>query len=75
VRAEILLNRYAMESLIEWNPVSERITITRCKTKITNVTAIHCYTPIEVTEFNIKEEFYLHLNGALEKFPKRETKF
>jgi hypothetical protein len=32
--------------------------IARFKAKIRNVAVIQCYAPTEVTELNIKEEFY-----------------
>jgi len=61
-RVDILMNKEARRSLMEWTPISERITLARFKTKIRNVTIIQCYAPTETTDKDMREKFYQQLH-------------
>ena len=59
----LLLSKDAAKSLIEWEPVSERIITARFTSKGRNITIIHCYAPTNSAEFEEKETFYQHLQS------------
>ena len=68
----LLLSKDAAKSLIEWEPVSERIITARFTSKGRNITIIHCYAPTNSAEFEEKETFYQHLQTVTQKLPKRD---
>ena len=67
----LLLSKDAAKSLIEWEPVSERIITARFTSKGRNITIIHCYAPTNSAEFEEKET-YQHLQTVTQKLPKRD---
>ncbi|KAI0224962.1 hypothetical protein LSAT2_024073 [Lamellibrachia satsuma] len=68
----LLLSKDAAKSLIEWEPVSERIITARFTSKGRNITIIHCYAPTNSAEFEEKETFYQYLQTVTQKLPKRD---
>ena len=50
----LLLSKDAEKSLIEWEPVSERIITARFTSKGRNITIIYCYVPTNSAEFEEK---------------------
>ena len=68
----LLLSKDAAKSLIEWEPVSERIITARFTSKGRNITIIHCYAPTKSAEFEEKETFYQHLQTVTQKLTKRD---
>ena len=62
----MLLSKDATKSLVEWEPVSERIITARFTSKGRNITIIYCYAPTNSAEFEEKDTFYQHL----QKLPK-----
>ena len=67
----LLLSKDAAKSLIEWEPVSERIITARFTSEGRNITIIHCYAPTNSAEFEEKETFYQHLQTVTQQLPKR----
>ena len=53
----ILLNKKAKSSLMEWEPINDRIIVARFMSKIQQVTIIQCYAPTNTAEQEDKEEF------------------
>ena len=68
----LLLSKDAAKSLIEWEPVSERIITVRFTSKGRNITITHCYAPTNAAEFEEKDTFYQHLQTVIQKLPKRD---
>jgi exonuclease III len=68
----ILLDKEARRSLIEWQPVSARITVARFKTNIRNIVIVQCYAPTAVTEDVERQEFYTQLSDILKKQKKKD---
>ena len=69
----ILMNKEDRKSLMEWSPISERIILARFKTKIRHLTIIHCYAPTEMTDKDMKEEFYQQLSETIATVRKRDA--
>jgi hypothetical protein len=61
----ILFNKETKNSLLEWNPVSERIIKARVKTKYRKMTIVQCYAPTEDGETVEKKSFYTLLDKTL----------
>ena len=69
---DILMDKEAKRSLIEWHPVSARIIVARFKTTIKNIAMIQCYAPTAVAEDMERQEFYVQLNDTLKKQKKKD---
>jgi endonuclease/exonuclease/phosphatase family metal-dependent hydrolase len=69
----LLLSRRMQSSLLEWNPVSERLMIARIKAKNRNISVVVSYAPTEDSSAEDKEAFYDVLDGVLERIPKRDV--
>ncbi len=70
----ILIAKDAAKSLMEWEPVSERIMTARFYTKGRNITLIQCYAPTNKADLEDKDNFYQQLQAVLSKLPKRDIK-
>lgn len=54
----LLLTKQAYKSLMEWEPVSERVLTARFKSKFQEVTIVQCYAPTNAADPEEKEDFY-----------------
>jgi exonuclease III len=54
----ILLTNKAKESLLSWQPISDRIIMARFQTPVRPCTVIKCYAPMERSEMENKIKFY-----------------
>ena len=68
----LMLTKRASRSLLEWEPVSERILTARFQSKFQKVTVIQCYAPTNNADEEVKEEYYEQLQSVLDKTPKRD---
>ena len=68
----LLLSKEAMHSLMEWEPVSDRIIRARLDSRFQEVTIIMCYAPTNAAGEEEKEQFCNQLQGVLDKIPKRD---
>lgn len=66
----IVLGKKIKNSLMEWEPISERLMRVRLNTKYRKTTLIQCYAPTEPSTLEEKEAFYALLDAALSKIPK-----
>ena len=69
----ILLKDVA-RSLLEWEPVSERIIRARFNSRWQEVTVIQCYAPTNEATEEAKDDFYEELQAVMEKVPRRDVK-
>ncbi|XP_065360577.1 craniofacial development protein 2-like [Calliphora vicina] len=60
-----LFSKEAHKALISWKPYSDRIIAVRLRTRARNLTCIQCYAPTDVSEVEVKDEFYSLLDRAI----------
>ena len=68
----LLLSKKATRSLMEWNPVSERVMSARFESRFQKTSVIMCYAPTNNAEEEEKEAFYTQLQTTLDKIPRRD---
>lgn len=61
----IMLSKATRRSLIDWNPVSDRIITARIRNKVRNVNIVQCYAPTDPDEEEAKNAFYLELTRVM----------
>ena len=67
-----MLTKNASKSLMEWEPVSERIITARFESKFQKVTLVQWYAPTNVDEKQEKDDYYRQLQGVMDKIPGRD---
>ena len=68
----LLLSKEAFKSLLEWEPISERIIKAKFLSKFKNVNIIMCYAPTNTSHEEEKIKFYNQLQDTVNKIPKRD---
>ena len=58
----IMISKDAMKTLVDWNPISDRIILARFKTRARHLTFIQVYAPTEQASLDEKEAFYMQLD-------------
>lgn len=62
----ILLSKTVKRSLMEWEPVSERILTACLNARFRNIVFKQCYAPTEITSMEEKELFYKSLTATIQ---------
>ena len=65
--AALLLNKETAESLLDWNPRSDRIITARFNSKCIKTTCVQVYAPTNDAEPEVKDEFYEQLQAVIER--------
>jgi len=68
----LLLSKEANRSLMEWEPVSDRIIRARFDSRFQKVTIVMCYSPTNAAEEEEKQQFYAQLQEVIDKVPNRD---
>ena len=68
----LILSKKAKATLLEWEPMGERLLRARLNSKYTKLTIIACYAPQEDKHEDDKDEFYYSLSSIIEKTPKHD---
>ena len=71
-RVALLLNKETAESLLDWNPVSDRIITARFNSKYITTTCVQVYAPTNDAEPEVKDEFYEQLQAVIERAPSHD---
>ena len=67
------MNRESANTLMEWEPINERLIKARFKSKYCKLTIIQCYAPTNDSEDDMKEEWYDQLQAAMSKVPQHDV--
>jgi exonuclease III len=70
--AGFIISRKIKESILEWEPVNDRLCRIRIRGKFRNLTIISAYAPTEDKEEEEKVEFYSKLERISSRVPKCE---
>jgi len=68
-----ITQKSAMNKILGFEPISDRICKLRVKGKFHNITLINIYAPTEDKEEEIKEQFYEELQQIQDKVPKHDV--
>ena len=68
----LLLSKEANRSLLEWEPVSDRIIRARFESRFQKVTVIMCYAPTNAAEEEEKQQFYAQLQTVVDIVANRD---
>ena len=69
----LIMNRESANTLMEWEPINERLIKARFNSKYCKFTIIQCYAPTNDSEDDMKEEWYDQLQAAVSKVPQHDV--
>ena len=67
-----MLNKETAESLLDWNPVSDRIITARFNSKYIKTTCVQVYAPTNDAEPEVNDEFYEQLQAVIKRAPSHD---
>ena len=71
---DFLINRELKELILDFQPISERISLIRLRGKYQKITVINIHAPTEEKEIEIKDQFYSELDRIYERIAKYDLK-
>ena len=70
----LVLKRNAIKSLVEWEPVSERILTARFQSRHGNISVLVCYAPTNEASDDSKDRFYEDLQNVINRISIHDIK-
>lgn len=67
----LIATRQAARSLMEWEPISDRLIRARFSSNYCNLTILQCYAPTSEAEEDVKDDFYEQLQ-RVSKIPQHD---
>lgn len=65
----IIVSKMKSKTLLEWEPISDRLIRARFNSKYSNLTILQCYSPTNEAEDDDKDHWYEELQAAIRKVP------
>ena len=68
----LISSKTASKSLIEWEPISDRLLRARFDSRYCKMTILQCYAPTNEAEDETKDDWYEQLQSAVSKVPQHD---
>ena len=68
----LIMNKQSASTLMEWEPINERLIKARFNSKYCKLTIIQCYAPTYDSEDEMKENWYEQLKAEVAKVPQHD---
>ena len=68
----LIISRSTEKTLIEWEPVSDRIIRARFHSKYCKLTILQCYAPTKEAEDEVKDDWYEQLQYEVSRVPQHD---
>ena len=68
----LIISKEKVNTLVEWEPISDRMVRARFNSKHCKLTIIQCYAPTNEAEDEVKDEWYEQLNHVVSKVPRHD---
>ncbi|XP_038221620.1 craniofacial development protein 2-like, partial [Zerene cesonia] len=69
-----MVDKKILPSVIQFKPISDRISVLRLKSKFFNITLLNTYAPTELADDATKDDFYEELDQVYDDIPEYDAK-
>lgn len=68
----LVIAKEKVSTLMNWEPVSDRMIRARINSKHCKLTIVQCYAPTNEADDEMKDEWYEHLSQVISKVPRHD---